>query len=173
MFGIRRRKDDAAYLRAAALGAAAGFRAVLPLGLLATSLGRRGRMERWVGARQDGPVARALSTRPASLGLPAMAAGELVADKLPFMPDRVKPPILASRLAMGALAGGVVGELGGRSPWVGALIGAGSALAAAFAGYLSRTTLADRTPIPQQVWGAVEDGVAVALGARALNLGRR
>jgi uncharacterized membrane protein len=173
IFTANRGRDNAAYARAAAIGAVAGLRALLPFGLLAAALARRRRLGRWLGFWRRQPVPRALGSRQALIGWGLAAAGELVADKLPFMPARVRPPFLAGRLAAGALSGAATGAFGGRSPWLSAGLGAGAAGAAATVGYLGRTTLSRLTPLPQQAWGALEDGLALALGARALGLGRR
>ena len=90
----------------------------------------------------------------------AGAAGELVIDKLPFVPPRIEPPQLAGRMGAGALAGHrVAGPQG-------AAAGAVAALGSAFATYHARRMLAERLPVPDPVLGAAED--ALALGCAAL-----
>lgn len=162
------RRDDAAYRRAAGLGVVAGLRSVLPLGLLAAAVNPNGPLAGYAPSRGDSVSARVFGSQAGLVGFGLISAGELVADKLPFIPDRIKPPILGSRLAVGALVGAAVCNLGGRSPLAGAVIGSTAALAGAFAGYYGRTTLSGLTPLPQQVWGVVEDGLAIVLGMKAL-----
>ena len=172
MVNFPRRRDDNAYARAAGLGAVTGLRSMLPLALLAAALNRRSPVRGYAARRGDGLAGRVLRSPNALLGLGLAAAGELVGDKLPFIPGRIEPPVFAERLIIGALVGGAVGDLGGRSPWVGAAIGSATSGAVAIVGYFGRVTLGRVTPLPQQVWGVVEDGLAVALGARVLGLRR-
>src|SRR4051812_17621689 len=44
--------------------------------------------------------------------LPLLAAGELVADKLPTTPSRKVPPSFAARIVSGALVGAAFGQAG-------------------------------------------------------------
>src|SRR5215471_3153381 len=51
------------------------------------------------------------------------AAFELVADKMPWIPDRITPPSLIARGVMGALSGACVAAAGGQWAGVGAACG--------------------------------------------------
>jgi uncharacterized membrane protein len=146
---------------------------MLPLALLAAALNRRSPVRGYAARRPTGPAARLRRSPSALLGFGLAAAGELVGDELPFIPGRIEPPLFAERLIIGALVGGAVGDLGGRSPWVGAAIGAATSGAVAALGYFGRVTLGRVTPLSQLVWGVVEDGFALGLGARMLGLRRR
>ncbi|HMQ32595.1 MAG TPA: hypothetical protein PKD53_17820 [Chloroflexaceae bacterium] len=96
-----------------------------------------------------------------------LAAGEMVADKLPFMPDRTSPPILASRVLLGAGAGVVVALAYGRS-WVAAAAIAGAAAAAgSYAGLALRRALGERLGLPDQLVALAEDAAVIGVG-RAL-----
>ena len=170
---IPRGRDDNAYLRAAGLGAVTGLRSMVPLALLAAAVSSGGPLGGYAPSRDDGLAARIFGSRAALALFGLFAAGELVADKLPFVPGRIEPPVLGERLVTGALVGAAVSDLGGQSPLVGALIGSATSGAAAALGYYGRTTLARVTPLPQQAWGLVEDGIAVALGIKVLGLHRR
>lgn len=163
-------RDDNTYVRAAGLGAVTGLRSMLPLALLAAGLNGDSPVGGFRPSRGDGLAARLLGSRAGLVICGLVAAGELVGDKLPFTPGRIEPPVFAERLVVGAIVGGVVGQLGGGSPWLGALIGSATSGAAAAAGYYGRTTLSRVTPLPQQAWGVIEDGVAITLGAKVLGL---
>ena len=167
------RRDENAYLRAAGLGAVTGLRSMLPLALLAAAVNAGGPLGGYTPTRGDGLAARIFGSKAALVLFGLLAAGELVGDKLPFTPGRIEPPVLGERLVVGAVVGAAVGDLGGQSPLVGALIGSAASGTFAALGYYGRTTLARVTPLPRQVWGVVEDGLAVALGAKVLGLHRR
>ena len=137
-----RTSDPAAALaRAAALGFAGGLRTFTPLAALSLRGGR-------------------IPGRPGLL-LTAAAAGELVADKLPWTPSRLSAPALGGRLASGAAAGHVV------AGWAGVPAGATAALAGAFAGHRARQALARATGWPDVRCALIEDAVATAVAGAA------
>ena len=113
------------------------------------------------------PAALALRTRP--LNAPrrlvlVVAAGELVADKLPSMPSRLARRGLTGRLLSSAISGQLVAGTAG------AARGAGAALASALAGHTARRRS------PGWVAAVCEDGLAIALAsagaARSARSGR-
>ena len=96
--------------------------------------------------------------------LVAAAAGELVVDKLPGTPSRLAPPGIVGRLALGALAAGLLARTR-NAPWLpAAAIGASSAAVAAKLGHDVRARLARHAPDPAVA--VVEDALALGL-ARA------
>jgi uncharacterized membrane protein len=156
----------AAILRSVALGAVAGMRSTMPLALLAAA-----------AQAPETPVARALAgmgvprgfrSPTALVALGVAAVGELVVDKLPFVPARVSFAPLAWRLVVGAIAGAVASSASGGLAVRGARRGAATAALAAYLGYFARTRLSRRTPVPDPVWGLVEDALALGLGTLAL-----
>ncbi|MFW5942521.1 MAG: DUF4126 family protein, partial [Chloroflexota bacterium] len=120
------------------LGAIAGMRSMSAPALVAQALGRR-----------EAPAAESglgLLGQPAVAALLKLfAAGELVGDKLPFTPSRLDPGPLAGRMAAGAVAGATVARLGNGSAGAGALLGAVSAVAGAFAAFHARRALGEKT----------------------------
>jgi len=90
------------------------------------------------------------------------ALGELIADKLPFIPARTQVGPLAVRVIFGALCGAALCISGAASPLVGALLGAVGGVAGAFAGYAYRRRLA--AMVPDLVLALLEDLVAVGGG---------
>lgn len=89
---------------------------------------------------------------------------ELVADKLPSTPSRLKPPGLIGRTTMGALAGATLALAGGQSPVTGAALGIVGAVAGALGGYTLRTRLVKALRTPDFVVAVPEDLVAILGG---------
>lgn len=144
------------FVAAAALGAIAGLRCISAPAAVSHQLSEK--LIHW----RRGPVDSFLSDKTVSSVLLAAAAGEMVADKLPFMPDRIKPGPLAIRAASGAAVGWVVGRTP-ESRALLALVGAASAVVTTFAAYGLRRYLAKRTFLPDALVGFGEDALVVAL----------
>ena len=113
--------------RAAGLGALAGVRSVAPPALLATRLERGGRPV-FSGKKLPFRLGPALST---------LAAGELIADKLPLTPPRTRPVALAARAFSGAFVGSSTARKR-EAKLAPALVGAAAATGAAWASYSLR-----------------------------------
>ena len=88
-----------------------------------------------------------------------LAAGEMIADKLPFIPDRVATLPLAARAVSGAVVGGVIAKEEGANVLAGALLGAAAAVGAAYAAYYVRR----RSRWPNVVNGAIEDALVLSI----------
>ena len=100
--------------------------------------------------------------------LGVLAAGEMVADKLPGTPDRTAPPGLLGRLLSGALVGAAWYRFRGGSAVAGGLLGGLVAVAATFASYALRTGLSARADVPVALVGVGEDALVLAGGAALL-----
>jgi uncharacterized membrane protein len=110
------------------------------------------------------PAALALRGRlgkAAKFAVPALAAGEIVGDKLPMTPPRVQGPGLVGRVVSGALSGRVSG--GAR----GARVGAAFALAATYPSQALRSAIVSRTGVPDIAIAIPEDLLAAAAAAAA------
>lgn len=105
-----------------------------------------------------------------ALALGVAAVAELVADKLPILPDRLKPVSLAGRVVLGGTASGLASLAAGRSSDRGSLLGSLGAISGSVAGYAFRTTARRVWPgAVQSVLVAVsEDVLALALGCWAV-----
>ena len=90
------------------------------------------------------------------------ALGELIADKLPFIPARTQLGPLGIRIIFGAVCGSALCVAAAASPATGAILGAAGALAGAFAGYNYRLRLAKLAP--GLLLALIEDLVAVGGG---------
>ncbi len=110
------------------------------------------------------PAALAARGRWGSAGRIAVltaAAGEMTADKLPFVPPRSDPPALAGRAVAASLAGR---EIAGAA---GAGAAAAGSLASTYASQRLRSMIGAKTGIPDPALGVAEDALAVlvAMGA--------
>ena len=82
-----------------------------------------------------------IGSLPSVLIFTVLAVGELIADKLPIIPDRTSPLGLIGRVTTGAITGACVAAGGGQGILPGALLGAAGAVVGAFGGYQARTRL--------------------------------
>ncbi len=105
-----------------------------------------------------------VASRVAVIVLTLLALVELVMDKLPTTPSRLKPGPFGGRLVLGALSGAALGVSGAQALALGAIVGAAGAAAGAFVGYRARTRLVAALRIPDLIVALCEDAVAV-LGA--------
>jgi uncharacterized membrane protein len=145
------------YTAAFGLGFVAGLRSQTPLALLSQAAVRH-------PDRVAGTPFHWLARPPVATLLALAAAGELVADKLPFLPDRIAPGPLLGRLLFGALAGTVAcAQRRGALP-LGAVLGAVGGFVGSHIGYRFRGLLTRRLKLPALVAGLTEDSVTLALG---------
>ncbi len=93
-----------------------------------------------------------------------LAVAELVADKLPFTPSRLKPPGLIARIVLGGLSGACVAVSGAQSILLGTVLGAAGGVAGAFGGYELRTRLVKALKVPDLVIALLEDTVTIGGG---------
>jgi uncharacterized membrane protein len=90
-----------------------------------------------------------------------LAAGEMLADKTPLVPDRIAPLPLAGRAALGAVVGGIVAYDAHDNVVLGGLIGAAAAVATAHLAYRIRT----RLPVSNAVGGMIEDALVARVAS--------
>ncbi len=158
------RVDDS-YLvwRTLGLGAIAGMRSMAAPAILSRAVERGD-----IGGLENTPFA-ALGSPGVSTVLRMCKIGEMFVDKLPVMvPSRTAPPPLLGRSASGALVGAALFASGGRRMATGSVLGAASALAAAFATERLRQQVAERLGVPDLVVALSEDAIVLFGGARLL-----
>lgn len=142
---------------AAGVGAIAGLRSLsAPL-----TLARAHRVE---ALNLEGTPCSVLGTSLGAHIAAALALGELIADKTPFVPDRTTAPSLLWRFTSGALTGASVAKARKGNPWVGALLGGGAAIGVTFAAFQLRSRAGNASQIPDQVFGLLEDAVVIGSG---------
>jgi uncharacterized membrane protein len=142
---------------AVGIGAVSGLRALTAPAVLAWAAKRK-----WIRLG-DSPFATIISAK-ASQRITDFAVSELIADKLPFTPSRLKAGPLASRIVSGAICGATIYSVGRRPLKEGAVLGAVGAIAGAFSGYHVRKRLS--RDMPDLGVAVLED--ALAIGASVL-----
>lgn len=138
------------------IGLVAGARSLTPLAAVSDAA-RRGALP------ADNGAPAFLGHPLTSAGAKALAAGELWGDKLKSAPDRIVPAGMIARLATGAIAGAALAPR--RHARLGALLGAGAAVGAAYLSFGARVRAMRR--YGQTATGLAEDGLAL-LAANAI-----
>ena len=120
--------------------------------------------------RRDRLPRRLLASEHALEATSALAAGEVLADKHPAMPNRTDPPALLGRAVAGALAASALaGRRASLQTVVGhALLGAGAAVVGAYLGYYARRAATEHSGAPNALIAMAEDALTYAGGALAL-----
>lgn len=149
-------------LRSLLIGLTAGARSLTPLAAVSEA-DRRGALPRNNGAPSW------LGHPAVSLGLKALAAGELWGDKLHSAPDRIVPAGIAARLVTGGLAGAAMAPR--RQAMAGALIGATAAVGAAYLTFALRMRAMRR--FGQATTGLVEDAITLSAAEWVVQTSRR
>jgi len=145
------------YREAAALGLLAGLRSMSAPALI-TRVARRGQLA------AKGSKLEFLNSTGALAGAIVLAAGEIVVDKLPKTPARIKPGPLTARAVSGALCGAILCSARKKSPWLGALYGALGAVGATYAAYHLRHAVKETLHVPDAVVAVAEDAVVAGSG---------
>jgi uncharacterized membrane protein len=91
--------------------------------------------------------------------LKIFAIGELIADKLPSTPNRIKPFALVARCLSGALAGASIYKASGNNTFTGALVGSTAAFVSTFGSYFLRKSIVRKTHVFDPLIGALEDSL--------------
>jgi uncharacterized membrane protein len=140
---------------AVGIGVVAGLRAFAAPAVLTWAAKRR-----WIRLGNS-PFATIISAK-ASKRITDLAVSELIADKLPFTPSRLKAGPLASRIVSGAVCGATIYGVVKRPLMEGAVLGGVGAIAGAFAGYHMRKRLS--RDMPDLGVAALEDALAIGGG---------
>ncbi len=114
--------------------------------------------------RLAGTPWRYMQSKPVANGLKVLAFTEIIGDKLPGIPNRIAPPVLAGRILAGALVGATCCQADGQPKWAGALLGSVGAVAASYGFYYLRKKLGQTTPLPDYAWALAEDALVLAGG---------
>jgi uncharacterized membrane protein len=149
----RTKKSTRVIAAAAGLGVVAGLRSMAAPAVLG-----------W--AAHEGRVrvpVRGLRQKRAAEVVMTMAVGEIIADKLPFMPNRTSAPSLAARVVSGALVGGALCASKRKPVRLGVLAGAVGALVGTYGAFHLRHRLSQR--VPDKLVAVAEDAIAVGGGA--------
>jgi len=93
-----------------------------------------------------------------------LGLGELIADKLPFVPNRTSPLPMAFRILSGAICGAALCLSANRLILPGTLLGGLGAINGAFGGFHVRRLLVKYLEIPDTAIALAEDGLAIGVG---------
>lgn len=145
-----------------ALGVVSGMRSFLAIAATAVTLWRRPEV---VPAMAP---ASWLAHSLVAVILALAALGELVADKMPWVGDRIAIGPLIARVVTGAVSGAAAAQVAHVDGWKGGAIGAVGAVVGAFGFYHLRRWVDRVTGIRDPYVGAGEDVVALAIVATAL-----
>ena len=145
------------------LGAIAGLRSMAAPAALSRAVERGD-----VDGLENTPFA-ALGSSRVSTVLRVFEIGEMFVDKLSvIVPSRTSPPPLLGRAASGALVGAALFASRGRQTTTGGVLGAVSAVAAAYATERLRLQISERLGIPDLAVALSEDALVLFGSARLL-----
>jgi uncharacterized membrane protein len=136
-----------------AIGILTGLRALSPIAVIAwVALLHRLSLTGWATF-----IGMKVSVVVFSLG----AVGELIADKLPKTPSRLKQPGFGVRMVTGGLCGLLLANAASFSWIAGALLGAAGAVAGSYLGYFARRGITEKFPIPDLPVALLEDVICI------------
>src|SRR5881394_3930645 len=92
-----------------------------------------------------------------------LAIGELIADKLPWVPKRTTIAPLLARIVTGGLSAACLCASANQSLGIGAGLGAVGAVIGAFGGYNVRKHLVNQFKLPDLIIALLEDLIAITL----------
>lgn len=139
----------------AIFGVLTGFRSMLPMALLCFAA--------WRGALPLTDKWQVFGSWWMLTLFAILAVAELIADKLPRMPNRTAPPGLLTRLLLGAVAGAVLAASSTFvAPWKGALTCAPFAIFGAALGYSLRQYFREATRTRDLYIALIEDLITYA-----------
>ena len=145
------------------LGGLTGLRSMTPIAVLCWFS--------WVGHLDVYGTWAAWTSHGVSVGIfTALAVGELIGDKLPWIPARTSAFPLAARTCFGGLVGAIAATGLAGSALEGALLGAISAIAGAFLGFHVRQWLVQENDC-RDLWIALpEDLLTIGLSILAMGI---
>jgi len=145
------------------LGVTTGLRAVTPMAVLCwfAYLGYLPVDDTW--ASWTGRLAVAIV-------FTLLALGEMIADKLPRMPDRLSAVPLIARIIFGGLIGSIAATAMAGPGLEGVLLGVLGAALGAFAGFMIRRDMVERIGCADWKVALVEDLIAVVCAGFAMHV---
>lgn len=151
----------APYSAAATLGAVSGLRAAMAPAVISWAA------RKW-GVNLDSTPFSAFKGPGVGRTAVAVALGEILTDKTPFVPNRTDSTALLGRAVSGAAAGAAVFKFRQRNILLGAAIGSAAAVGAAYGSFYLRKAIRHRFDLSDRAVGLIEDGVALTAGLIAV-----
>jgi uncharacterized membrane protein len=99
---------------------------------------------------------------------PLLALGEVIADKLPFMPNRTLPGSVIVRGVSGGVSGAAITSSRRLPAFWGAVIGAAAAVGTTYGAFHLRRKIGKSLHVPDVLVAFAEDAVAVSVGVSAM-----
>ncbi|MFI5157604.1 MAG: DUF4126 family protein [Sphingobacteriales bacterium] len=99
-----------------------------------------------------------------------LTVGEVIIDKLPSTPNRIKPAGFTFRCLSGALAGASIYKATGGNVLTGALLGSASAAASTYLSFILRKNAVKKTKIFDPIIGAIEDALVMGAGVGLIQI---
>jgi len=149
--------DEQVYASAAAMGALAGMRCMSAPAMV-SQVAKAGRM-----AMSHSELDFFHNPKTA-YAFTALAVGEAIVDKLPFMPKRTQTPSLFGRVVAGGLSGVAISSSKRKSILIGAIAGALGAVAAAYAFCHLREAAQKKLHVSDTTAALVEDALVTGGG---------
>jgi uncharacterized membrane protein len=150
------------YLQSFCIGIIAGMRSISAPALVSNYLADKQSVE------IDKSSFRFLASQNTANVLTLLAIGEMIADKLPIVPDRISPVPLIGRGISGGICGAALCIAEDERPEIGALAGLTGAIISTYGFYYLRGKLSENTGIPNLLLGLAEDALAVKGGQSVL-----
>jgi uncharacterized membrane protein len=147
--------DFEVYGGAAVLGAVSGMRSMAAPAIV-SRLAHTGLLP-----LQDSQI-KFLHHKRSAKTMAIAAIGEMVADKLPFIPKRTSAFPLIARAASGALSGTAFARARKRPAVVGGLIGSLAAVAVSYGAYKLRKAIGEKLHVPDPIVAVAEDALVAA-----------
>jgi len=99
-----------------------------------------------------------------------LTIGEVIMDKLPSTPNRIRPEGFIFRCLSGALAGASIYRATGGNVLAGAVLGSASAAASTYLSFILRKNTVKKTKIFDPIIGAIEDTLVVGAEVRLIQI---
>jgi uncharacterized membrane protein len=116
----------------------------------------------------DNKFAKFVQSDGFNTALTIMAIGELIADKLPFIPARTTPAGLAALIISGGVSSAAVSKATGKDMIFYGLLGSAVAVGVTYAFYHLRKTAGNKTGIADPLIALVEDAMVAGIGITLL-----
>jgi uncharacterized membrane protein len=120
--------------------------------------------------RLEGTHLDFMQSKTVANALKLLAVGEVVMDKMPFTPNRIKPAGVVFRCLAGAVAGASISKATGGKIGSGALFGAASALASTYISFMVRKSTVKATGVMDPIIGGLEDALVIGAGAGLIRI---
>jgi uncharacterized membrane protein len=143
-----------AYTASAAIGVVAGLRSMTAPAIVSRAAASG-------DLRIEQPGLKLLGSAASANTFAILAAGEILADKTSYIPNRIDPAPLIGRILTGGLCGAAICSAKRQSVVLGSILGGCAAIGGTFLGYHLRKSAVRNRHIPDLKVALAEDAIAV------------